>query len=486
MGLIEKIEEKLGGGKSDEKKLEKQEKQELKHENAGHKGGMSGLGGSSGQGSRMQDMQHPIGTATTSGQGYGSGGYRDDGYGGQPSGQKTQASQPYDPFSSKGQSIAAAAAPDTTHYGTDDSRLYSDDSNPSRSKHGGIMNSSNEPQQLHSGPHSRLENQDAIPTAGGEKVGGLGERSGQKQHHFGRDAAVAGGVGATGAGAYEAEKHHRNHPGQSGQHHLGQSRNEPGYENDLSGRMDQSHLGGQQQHHYGRDAAVAGGVGTAGVGAYEAEKHHRDHKHEKDYQRSGQGYGNEPSYQNDLSGGRGQGAMGNNPQHHYGRDAAVAGGLGTAGVGAYEADKHHRDHKHEKEYQQSGQGYGNEPGYQNDLTGGRGQDQMGGHQQHHYGRDAAVAGGLGTAGVGAYEAEKHHHNHQNQQDASNLNKPLPGMQGGQGQDPYAGSGSGGMGMGMGAGQGGDSAGLHQVKKMGGAYEAGYRDAMEHMKAEMRK
>ena len=125
-------------------------------------------------------------------------------------------------------------------------------------------------------------------------------------------------LGGAGVGGYEAEKHHRGHG--------------------TNGRSP------EHDHHYGRDAALGG----AGVGAYEAEKHHRGH-----------------------------GTNGRSPEHdhHYGRDAA----LGGAGVGGYEAEKHHRGHG----------------------TTGKSPE-----HDHHYGRDAA----LGGAGVGAYEAEKHHRN----------------------------------------------------------------------------
>ena len=151
--------------------------------------------------------------------------------------------------------------------------------------------------------------------------------------------------------------------------------------------------------------------------------------------------------------------------------------------------------------------------------------------QHHYGRDAAMgAGALGAGGAGAYAMGKSSSSSQsyddprqtsgsyndpsmsqqrstggypqttssNPQDVSYMNKSSAG-------DPYQsdvrrsaehpsmGGATGPMSSGAGVGamssdsmgsSGAGESGLHPSKKMGGAYEAGYRDAMEHMKAEM--
>jgi hypothetical protein len=77
-----------------------------------------------------------------------------------------------------------------------------------------------------------------------ERHGGGGEAA-DKQHHLGRDAAVAGGVGTA---AYEADKHHHQHQSQV---------NDP---NTLTSDNTSS------SHHYGRDAGLgAGTVGAAGL-----------------------------------------------------------------------------------------------------------------------------------------------------------------------------------------------------------------------------
>ena len=108
--------------------------------------------------------------------------------------------------------------------------------------------------------------------------------------------------------------------------------------------------------------------------------------------------------------------------------------------------------------------------------------------QHHYGRDAAMAGGVGAGGVGAYELGKHQQTTTagQPQDPSYMNRSAGGTQ----YDPNASRSMEDPSMASGAspssGVPGESPGLTQARKMGGAYEAGYRDAMEHMKAEMQK
>ena len=117
--------------------------------------------------------------------------------------------------------------------------------------------------------------------------------------------------------------------------------------------------------------------------------------------------------------------------------------------------------------------------------------------QHHYGRDGAMAGGAGTAGgVGAYEMRKdqqqsrtmpqsHSDDYQhmttgNQQPQDTyMNRSAADGQ----YEPQSGHSMGDSTMG-GAPTSGGPEGLEQAKKVSGAYESGYRDAMEHMNAEM--
>ncbi|KAB8300047.1 hypothetical protein EYC80_000285 [Monilinia laxa] len=149
-----------------------------------------------------------------------------------------------------------------------------------------------------------------------------------------------------------------------------------------------SDLSKQQNHHYGRDAAVAGGLGGT---AYEANKHH----HNSANTASGPHSSNlenkvDPRVDSDRS----------RDQHHYGRDAALAGGAATA---AYEADKH----RHNTANTSTGPHSSNienkvDPRVDSDRS----------KEGHHYGRDAALAGG--AAGT-AYEANKHHNTHDSHQ-----------------------------------------------------------------------
>lgn len=145
--------------------------------------------------------------------------------------------------------------------------------------------------------------------------------------------------------------------------------------------------------------------------------------------------------------------------------------------------------------------------------------------QHHYGRDAAMAGGVGAGGVGAYEIEKHQQNQSSvpqgtstshrHGDDSYTERSSGGQQYGQQYGPGRSAEERSMESGVGSGgMSGESAGLSHAKKMvsptdtthnqavvgqqphlktladihhqGGAYERGYQDAMDHMKAEMQK
>jgi hypothetical protein len=107
------------------------------------------------------------------------------------------------------------------------------------------------------------------PTSGYEAFGQQAPTTGATEHHYGRDAGV--GAGALGAGGLAAREHNKqeNTPTTTGTSQPGAySSTEPS----------STTTGTSKDHHYGRDAAVAGGVGGA---AYEADKHHKDSKAEK-------------------------------------------------------------------------------------------------------------------------------------------------------------------------------------------------------------
>ncbi|KAH0348410.1 hypothetical protein KCU81_g3304, partial [Aureobasidium melanogenum] len=214
----------------------------------------------------------------------------------------------------------------------------------------------------------------------------------QNEHHYGRDAAVAGGLGTAGAGAYEYGKHH-NQP-----ESIGTSAFDPRSTN-TTNLVDPNHDPILEQQRVERqrayDSALAGGAGAGGAGAYD---------------------------QSYPQGGAAQSTLGTSPfasrsantdpavaqqqsGHHYGRDAAVAGGLGAAGAGAYEYGKHHNQPSESvgtSTFDPRSTNTSNVVDPSTDPTLAQSQ------QGHHYGRDAALVGGAGAAGAGAYEYGKHH------------------------------------------------------------------------------
>lgn len=216
---------------------------------------------------------------------------------------------------------------------------------------------------------------------------GMGTRgadydSQREDRHLGRDAALAGGAGAVGVGAYEVGK---DQPISTS----GPASNTAGpHKYDIMNKMDprikettMSSTTGivprdgvpsseptGRDHHYGRDAGLAG---AGGVAAYEAEKHHN--KHEAPQQVPGRDStvaGTQPAGYDQSSSVGGTG-------HHYGRDAGL---VGAGGIAAYEGEKH--------------------LGHDKAGTSSYPEDR-------HAGRDTAFAGGaVGGAEFSKKEAEK--------------------------------------------------------------------------------
>lgn len=102
--------------------------------------------------------------------------------------------------------------------------------------------------------------------------------------------------------------------------------------------------------HHGRDAALVGGAGAAGLAA--GSHHDSSRTHDPSHLGQSGATGTSSNYPSSStthqSGVAGQHDSSlrdtHNKDHHLGRDAAVAGGVGGA---AYEADKHHKDTKTE-------------------------------------------------------------------------------------------------------------------------------------------
>lgn len=319
-----------------EKKAEKEQEKEQKHEQKQLEKEQkhSGNGRSSyedpnsqygsGSGNTAQHLRNPIQHAEGRQQegqyaGMSGNGSRNeqypynDGYGGQSGSDKMRPNEAMDPYSIKGQQAAAAA-----HHGH---RGHEGLDEQSGGRQGGLTGSRDDGygrneeygrgDEFGRGGHSSRENHNAIPTAGGEKLGGgYGDSSDRhhhgrdsdrhhgsdKDHHYGRDAA---GAGAVGAGAYEMEKKHhgkhdRHDPMMEGRGQQGQGMpNEPydqgmggsdrhrhGHHNGASG-MGAGGLSGQQGAGYGQNempsqgqpgGGMAGGVPTEKKmgGAYEA------------------------------------------------------------------------------------------------------------------------------------------------------------------------------------------------------------------------
>ena len=260
------------------------------------------------------------------------------------------------------------------------------------------------------------------------------ERS-DNDHHLGRNAALAGGAGAAGLGAYAATRDRNDpadlqqpqgssalHPSTSGSttsQPLAQSQSPqhvPG--NPLTGAKEP-----QQEHHYGRDAALVGGAGAAGYGANQ----YLNDRHEPGYSTTGNdglatgGTDASPaiasSYSNPPVGSdasRAQESLDQNKEHHYGRDAALAGGAGAAGYGAYQYSKGCGET--ESPSTGAAQPYSTtsstvpEPGQATTSSTTYPQSQptqqqpLAQDKEHHYGRNAALAGGAGAAGAAGYAA----------------------------------------------------------------------------------
>ncbi|KAL5399681.1 hypothetical protein PMIN02_000389 [Paraphaeosphaeria minitans] len=269
------------------------------------------------------------------------------------------------------------------------------------------------------------------------------------QHHHGRDAALVGAGAATTAGLYASQRDaepasgpasstigpHKSNVGNvldprtqpdpelQKHHHAAPTVEDPApstvgpHKSDVANIVDPRVLpdpqkqkavpkeeNREQQHQYGRDAAVAGGAGAA-YGAYEVAKSYDEHPstqpsaamNDQRYDPSARG-----SHAPGTTGGIAAPATSSQDQHHYGRDAAVAGGLGTVGAGAHAAN---RDHQLEHTRAISG-GHGlDEKRYDPSAST---QQASAPQSLHHYGRDAAVVGGAGALGAGAYAATRDH------------------------------------------------------------------------------
>lgn len=274
-------------------------------------------------------------------------------------------------------------------------------------------------------------------------------------HHLGRDATLAAGVGAAGAGAagagaYESSRDTPSStnpaPSTTGPHKSSLlNKLDPRVKSQKPTQHDSTGITGtpvgvgstttgpssqvtDKDHHHGRDAGLAGAGGIAG---HEAEKGLESY--EPTGTTTSTGISNpysssnlDPRVDSEPST---LGSTGASKDHHYGRDAGL---VGAGGVAAYEAEKHlGQDHKpsgtsqipepvggpshDDRSVDPVGSGYDQTTR----TTGDHGKEFVGtgaGPQSGtgpHHGRDAGLTGaGLGAGGVAAYEAEKHHNRDQ--------------------------------------------------------------------------
>lgn len=298
-------------------------------------------------------------------------------------------------------------------------------------------------QHTTAGPH----NSDTLNRADPRVDSDLSKES--SQHHYGRDAAVAGGVGAGGAGAYAAAQHQGEKNPYTSQtvdpriHGSSTSSDVPSRTSSTKGgwfagptgtaiesnknasptstkAAGTTGLDGSgtaqpaRQHHYGRDAAVAGGVGLAGAGAGHAYRQHEADKTAQHYPSGASGVTHTTT--SEPAGSHTTGTHQPTEQHHYGRDAAIAGGAGLAGAGVAHQYGEHKTDRTAQDYP-SGTTSTSAPtassiAQPHHSTASSAQPTTSTPatqptSQHHYGRDAAVAGGAGLVGSGAaYEYQK--------------------------------------------------------------------------------
>jgi hypothetical protein len=170
--------------------------------------------------------------------------------------------------------------------------------------------------------------------------------------HTGRNAALAGGAGAgLGAAAYGADKHHGSSTSPTTHGTTYGSSDTYPTNTSTSRAVDPSTSG--SSHNYGRDATLAGGAAGVGGATYAAGRHHDGTSSTVDptYGSHG-GTSTINPYSTTTSHSTTDPTRSNaTTDHHYGRDAAVAGGAVGAGGAAYEADQHHRQKELEKEMQ---------------------------------------------------------------------------------------------------------------------------------------
>lgn len=187
-----------------------------------------------------------------------------------------------------------------------------------------------------------------------------------------------------------------------------------------------SHDTSSYDRHLGRDAAVAGGISAAGLGAYEASKKH-------DNTVSGFGTQSSSTTGPTAVGGPFSSSTTTAPNtglaatdakfhdekdSHTGRNLALGGGTAAAGLGGYEAYKHHENQQptipppttaaSSLPAHSTASGTTDAPYSSTTAVPSTGETASKLRDSHdsHTGRNVALGGGAAAAGLGGYEAFK--------------------------------------------------------------------------------
>ncbi|KAI9730213.1 MAG: hypothetical protein M1834_005977 [Cirrosporium novae-zelandiae] len=197
----------------------------------------------------------------------------------------------------------------------------------------------------------------------------------------------AGLVGAGGLAAYEASKHqNRNQP-------IANDPSDPDYRFRTMQSEPQSAVQGKSgnDHHYSRDAGLAGAGAAAAYGIADHHHHNEPPKVEPNEAVYFRARETEPTFI--------PAAQDPSHENHNARNSGIAGLAGAGGT-AYTANQYDKQ-RVETRYVPGKTRIGEEPTQST-------------QEDHHYGRDAGLAGaGIGVGGIAAYEANKHHHHHEN-------------------------------------------------------------------------
>nr|OQO25348.1 hypothetical protein B0A51_09921 [Rachicladosporium sp. CCFEE 5018] len=370
-------------------------------------------------------------------------------------------------------------------------------------------------------PGSHAENPSAIPTAGGERVGST-------------DTNAYGGNSGYGSTGYQSS-HQQTTAGPHDSNALNKA--DPRVDSDQSKLRD-------NEHHYGRDAALGGaGVGAGAYGAEHASSHNKDHglgSRNNDGYSSSQPHSSTHSSQPHSSTHSSQPHSSSTEKettagphksnllnkldprvdsdqsklqkeqkdgHHYGRDAAIGGaGVGAGAYGAERAhDKHSGTHGQDSNFSRN-EPYGTSSSHNGSSTApyntsGPHNTFAGNQLDPHVSGSERSGHGLGSSGNNNYnDSSRSGNTTAGPHKSDMLNKVDPRVDSDQSKlrdQQYGSSGRSGVddithgtsGMGLGSGTGHSSS---QGKKDYGysaahqnAYDHGYKDALAHFESQRR-